>query len=392
MSSGMQIENLQSGSFTHKKISSKPVFLLASFLIAILALVLFGLAIVYSAVHGNEDYSFSRQLQGVIIGAIFMLLVSRVNYRAFSGFTNVFLVISIALILMPHLPFIGVDTKGAQSWVSLLGVQFQPGELAKITVILFAASLLSKYKGKLDDPTEYIKCLAMLMLPFLAVMTQPDLGTGLVYLCIAMVALFVGGSKLKYLAITLGFFIAAILLVFAVDNFFYNATGEYKLLKEYQRARLLVFIDPTYASSDEGYNLTQSLIAIGSGGFSGKGYMMSTQATLGFLPEAPTDFIFCVLSEELGFIGVVVLLLLYAALLFVCFKIASKSVDVFGSIIVLSVVGMWLFHILENIGMCCGLMPITGIPLPFISYGSSFMLVNFCLLGLMYSVLRQVSK
>ena len=138
--------------------------------------------------------------------------------------------------------------------------------------------------------------------------------------------------------------------------------------------------------SDEGYNLQQAMIAIGSGGLFGQGYMQGTQHALGILPEAPTDFIFCVLAEELGFFGVLVLLGLYIALVVIAFRIARSSNDMFGLVLVMSIVGMWLFQILENIGMTCGLMPITGIPLPFMSYGSSFMMVNFALLGLIGSV------
>ena len=140
--------------------------------------------------------------------------------------------------------------------------------------------------------------------------------------------------------------------------------------------------DPT----GEGYNLNQAKIAIGSGGLFGQGLFQGTQHALGILPEAPTDFIFCVLAEELGFVGVTILLTLYIALVMICFNIARQSNDLFGMLIVMCIVGMWLFQILENIGMDCGLMPITGIPLPFMSYGSSFMMVNFIMLGMIGSV------
>lgn len=165
-----------------------------------------------------------------------------------------------------------------------------------------------------------------------------------------------------------------------------NGEVEYHFLKNYQRQRLFVFIDPENDTSDSGYNLRQAQIAIGSGGFFGKGLLNGTQAALKFLPEAPTDFIFCVLAEELGFIGVVILLGLYAALIVVSLKIAKATDDLFGKLLVVCCVGMWVFQIFENVGMCCGLMPITGIPLPFISYGSSFMIVNCVMLGFIGSV------
>ena len=165
-----------------------------------------------------------------------------------------------------------------------------------------------------------------------------------------------------------------------------NGEVEYHFLKNYQRQRLFVFIDPENDTSDSGYNLRQAQIAIGSGGFFGKGLLNGTQAALKFLPEAPTDFIFCVLAEELGFIGVVILLGLYAALIVVSLKIAKATDDLFGKLLVVCCVGMWVFQIFENVGMCCGLMPITGIPLPFISFGSSFMIVNCVMLGFIGSV------
>ena len=298
---------------------------------------------------------------------------------------SVLLVINVALILSPHLPVIGVTTMGATSWINV-GMQIQPGEFAKVTVILLDASVMARYGGKLDDPREYIKALAYIAIPFLAIMTQPDLGTGLVYLVIGAVTLVMGGARLKYLLITLGAFVAAIVAVFAVDEVLKRATGEYQLLKQYQRNRLLVFLDPSADTSDSGYNLQQAMIAIGSGGLLGKGLGNATQSTLGFLPEAPTDFIFCVLAEQFGFLGVMVLLGLYLALILICCRIARGASTLFGTLVVCGVIGMWLFQIMENIGMDIGLMPITGIPLPFMSYGSSFMVVNFALLGLIGSV------
>lgn len=355
------------------------------FLAVVALLVCYGLVVVWSATYSDVDYSFKRQALGVAAGAVMMLLVWQIDYERFANMWPVFLVVSLALILSPHLPLIGVEAKGAQSWIKI-GIQLQPGEFAKVTVVLFAASLMARYGGRLSQPLEYCKVVGLLLLPFLAIMTQPDLGTGLVYLFIAAMALIMGGARLKYLIITLILGILAIAAVFAVDEVIMNNTGEYKLLKQYQRNRLLVFLDPEGDLSGEGYNLAQAKIAIGSGGLFGKGLLGATQSTHGFLPEAPTDFIFCVLAEELGFVGVAGLLALYIALITLCVRIAKSSTDLFGTLIVMCVVGMWLFQILENIGMTCGLMPITGIPLPFMSYGSSFMLVNFIMLGMIGSV------
>ena len=358
------------------------------FLVVIVLLTLYGLLVVYSAVSADEDYSFSRQLAGVGIGVVVMAVIWAFDYRRLSDYTIVFLIINVVLILSPHLPVIGVNTMGATSWVKIGPLpQLQPGEFAKITVILLDASIMARYQGRLDDLQEYLKAVGMMLVPFVCIMTQPDLGTGLVYLFIAAVALVVGGANRRFLIITLLVCIGLVVLVFVFDEVLKGASGEYKLLKQYQRDRLLVFMNQGSSDlTDEGYNLQQAMIAIGSGGLFGQGYMQGSQHALGILPEAPTDFIFCVLAEELGFFGVMVLLALYIALVVIGFRIAGASSDMFGVLIVMCILGMWLFHILENIGMTCGLMPITGIPLPFMSYGTSFMIMNFALLGFMGSV------
>ena len=356
------------------------------FILVIALLVSYGLVILMSAIANDPDYSFTNQLTGVALGVVFMVLVWRFDYRRLSDFTTIFLVVSIVLILSPHVPGLGTDAgMGAKNWIKL-GIQVQPGEFAKITVILLDASIMARYGGRLDDPREYAKALGLMLIPFACIMTQPDLGTGLVYLFIGAVALVVGGARPEYLLITLGLFIAAIVAVFVVDQGIHDATGEYKLLKQYQRNRLLVFLDPDIDPTGESYNLKQAQIAIGSGGLFGKGLFQGTQHALGILPEPATDFIFCVLAEELGFFGVMVLLALYTALVLICFRIAGASSDLFGMLIVMGVVGMWLFQILENIGMDCGLMPITGIPLPFVSYGATGMVMNFIMLGMIGSV------
>lgn len=357
--------------------------------VVVVLLVGLGLTVVYSAVSHNSNYSFMRQLTTVLVGAVVMVAIWQFDYRRIGNMVWLFLILNVALILSPHLPVIGVDVNGAQSWVKI-GIQLQPGEFAKVTVILLAASVVARYGGHLDDPKEYLKSLAILLIPFFCIMTQPDLGTGLVYLFIAATALVVGGAHPKFLILTLMVGVVAVIAVFAVDELLKyqlaDGTWEYRLLRNYQRNRLLVFLNPEADTSASGYNLRQAQIAIGSGGLFGKGLGNGTQASLNFLPEAPTDFIFCVLAEELGFLGACILIALYASLVVICFRIAQGANDLFGSLLVMCTVGMWLFQILENIGMDCGLMPITGIPLPFVSYGSSFMFVNFVMLGFIGSV------
>lgn len=356
------------------------------FIISFVLLTLYGLIVSFSAVSGDADYNFSRQVIGVLVGAVLCVLVWRMDYHQLADNVTVFLVINIVLILMPHVPLIGLESNGALSWVKIGPVSFQPGEFAKVTVILLDACVVARYRGKLDDMREYLKAFFIMAIPFVCIMTQPDLGTGLVYLFIEMVALLVGGAKPSFIIGTIAIAAGLIIAVFLLDPIMDAAFGKDVLLKSYQRARLLVFMDSSYDPTGDGYNLQQAKIAIGSGGLLGKGFMQATQSTLGFLPEAPTDFVFCVLAEEFGFIGALLLLGLYIALIVNSFKVARSSNDLFGSVTVMCIVGMWCFQILENIGMTCGLMPITGIPLPFVSYGSSFMVVNFICLGLIGSV------
>ncbi len=355
------------------------------FLFFMIVLVAYGLLVQFSATASDADYSFSRQLMGVAVGVVLFVLITRMDYHVLSGYTTVFLIINVVLLLSPHIPGIGVEVNGGQSWINV-GIQLQPGEFAKVTVVLLAASVMARYGGRLNDLREFIKALLILAVPFICVMTQPDLGTGLVYLMIAGFALIIGGANWRFIVVTIAVLVALVAAILMIDPLLDQLFGHDVLLKDYQKSRLTVFLDPTHDTSGDGYNLQQAKIAIGSGGLLGKGFMQATQSSLGFLPEAPTDFVFCVLAEEFGFIGAVILMVFYIGLIVCSVNVARNSGDLFGTIIVICVVGMWLFQILENIGMTCGLMPITGIPLPFISYGSSFMIVNFMMLGLINSV------
>lgn len=359
-------------------------------LIVMVALTAYGLVICYSATMGEDDYNIMRQFLGTALGIVLCVLLYHFNYKVFEKLSTPLLIVSVVLILSPHLPIIGVEAMGARSWVKI-GMQFQPGEFAKVTVILFAASLMAKYNGKLDDLKEYCKVIVQMAIPFICIMTQPDLGTGLVYFVICGVVVVCGGARARYIVATIIIIVLAFMALLAVDEVLKeplsDGTYEYKLLKNYQRNRLFVFLNQgDIDSSSEGYNLEQAMIAIGSGGAFGKGLGNGTQSSLGFLPEAPTDFIFCVLCEELGFVGAFALIALYAALLFITIKIGRESGSFFGMLICIGVATMWLFQILENIGMCSGIMPITGIPLPFVSYGSSFMIMNFACVGLLANI------
>lgn len=356
-----------------------------SFYLFALLLVGYGLIVQFSATSADADYSFARQLSGVAVGMVLFVLITRMDYHALSGYTTLFLIINVVLLLSPHLPGIGVEVNGGRSWINI-GTQIQPGEFAKITMVLLAASVMARYGGRLTDLREYLKALGIMAVPFICVMTQPDLGTGLVYLVIAAFALIIGGADWRFMVGTVLAIVALCAAILIIDPIADQIAGHDVLLKDYQKSRLMVFSDSTYDTSGDGYNSQQAKIAIGSGGLLGKGFMQATQSSMGFLPEAPTDFVFCILAEEFGFVGALILLAFYIGLIVTSVRVARGASDLFGTIIVICIVGMWLFQILENIGMDCGLMPITGIPLPFISYGSSFMVVNFVMLGLINSV------
>jgi rod shape determining protein RodA len=254
-----------------------------------------------------------------------------------------------------------------------------------VTIILMAA-LVSAYRGKLNTGKDYVKICFFMFVPIVLIMLQPDLGTGMVLLVIGLVILFTGGANRRWFLITILALLTVVVIAFAADPMVDQMIGHDTFIKDYQKDRLLVFLDNDIDPGGVSYNLAQSKIAIGSGGFSGKGFGMATQAVLGFLPEAPTDFIFCVLAEQFGFVGALALLLLFLWLLASAFATAQITEDLFGSLIIMGIMAMWTFQIVENIGMDCGIMPITGIPLPFVSYGSSFMLVNFAAIGLILSV------
>jgi rod shape determining protein RodA len=248
------------------------------------------------------------------------------------------------------------------------------------------AALTARFRGKIDSALDFLKVVACLLVPLACIMLQPDLGTGMVFFAIGITILFTGGARRRWLIIATLATVALVAFALFIDPILDQWMGSDVFLKQYQKDRLLVFLNADLDPTGVGYNIQQAKIAIGSGGLFGKGLTMGTQSGLGFLPEAPTDFIFCVLAEELGFMGSLALILLYCLLIAAAFRIALKAGDLFGTLIVMGIIGMWTFQILENIGMTCGLMPITGIPLPFMSYGSSFMIVNFMALGLILSV------
>ncbi|HET6499108.1 MAG TPA: rod shape-determining protein RodA [Coriobacteriia bacterium] len=349
-----------------------PLVLCATLLLA------YGSVVVNSAVSGfgAGDAMFERHLVGMMLGLLPLAALWAFDYRRLSRWLGPLVAFNAFLIVSPLIPGLGATARGATAWLEIGGVRlFQPSEPAKIITIVIMAIVISRYGGVIERPRDVMRVLAYLALPFGLILLQPDLGTGLVLIFITMGMLLVGGLKPRYFLV-LG-------LVGAIALGAVLSTG---LLAEYQENRLLVFVQPDRDPHGAGYNLQQSKIAIGSGGLSGAGLGQGTQSNLDFLPERHTDFVFAVLGEELGFLGAVMLLGLYLALLMTALEIATSARDFMGSLIAVGLISMWTFQILQNVGMTMGLMPITGIPLPFMSYGSSFMIANLAGIGMLLSV------
>lgn len=278
---------------------------------------------------------------------------------------------------------VGSHTKVAQRTIDFGAFLLQPSELAKIMIIIFFASYLSRRQGEIQHLKDLIPCFLYFAVPIGLVFIQPDLGTSLVFIVIFFGMLYLAGARPSLLLGVLGSSLAVIVLALGLH---FSPLHMPLPLKDYQLSRLVVFINPYLDSQGDGWHVIQSLVAIGSGGLWGKGLYHGSQVQLNFLPEHHTDFIFSVIGEELGFLGAGILLLLYYNMISRTLTMAFQARDSFGRLMIGGIICMWLFHILENIGMTIGIMPITGIPLPFMSYGGSFMLTNMIAVGLILNV------
>ena len=347
------------------------------FILTMVVLMAGGLAFIYSASSRSEGTVLTeltqRQVQWILVGMGLFALVVVADYRRIGK--SAWAAYAVSLVLLVLVLLMGKKIYGAVRWLSLFGVQIQPAEFAKLGTILMLARFLS-YPGRdLVDPRTLFKALGLVALPMLLIMRQPDLGTASTLVPVAMAMLFVGGVPPRYL-----FLLVALAVLAAVPGWF--------LLHEYQQERILVFFDPSRDPLGTGWNSIQSGIAVGSGGLTGKGFMMGTQNILGFLPRtvAPTDFIFSVIGEETGFVGSATLLALFAVLVGGCLRAALVSRDKLGRVLSVGVITLLFSHIFVNMAMTVGLMPITGLPLPLVSYGGSFMMCTMLGLGLVQSV------
>ena len=284
------------------------------------------------------------------------------------------IIYAINIILLIAILVIGKEIKSSKSWIIIGPMRFQPSEIVKIGFILTFAKQLER-KGDIINSIKGLIQLMLYLLPILGlILLQPDFGTGLVFIFFSFFMLYAAGLNYKFI---LGVGTIGIISVPALWLYY---------LKPYQKHRILVFFNPELDPLGSGYHVIQSKIAVGSGQFLGKGLFKGTQNNLGFIPERHTDFIFSIIGEELGLLGSMIIILLFLWLIMRCMYIAKISKDNYGKYITVGVMSMFLFHVLENIGMTIGIMPVTGIPLPFISYGGSSLLTNMIAIGLVLNV------
>lgn len=363
----------------------RSVFKNTDYLILILALVLcvIGVIGIYSAGVNStsSDTEYLKQLIWIGISLSLMFVVWIMDYHVSSVIGMIgYPIILILLVVVLFTP----EINGASSWFNIGSIQIQPSEFMKIAYILLLAKYIDYVYTKGKDAINKFKYIALALcifaVPVVLIMLQPDFGTALVFASITFFMLFKSGLSYKYvIALILVVIIAAPLLYFFV-------------LSDYQQERIQVFFNPEQEPLGAGYNAIQSKIAVGSGMLFGTGLTKGTQTQWGYLPVKSSDFIFSVISEEMGFILSALIVVIFVVLLYRILKVAETSKDRLGSTIAAGVFGMFFFHFLENIGMTIGLMPITGIPLPFVSYGGSSMLTNFIALALVLCVSSRRQK
>lgn len=339
-----------------------------------------GIVFIHSAtLHDPGGYDeFKKQAFYMVVGLACMFVVAFVDYHRWERWALPIYAVNLALLIFILIK--GHSYLGAQRWIQLGPIQFQPSEPAKLTIAITIAALMCR--GTYTKLWDLATPLAVVAIPALLILKQPDLGTTLVIMAILTTQLFFGLPNLLDFAIYFTGLVSA--AAFVVTS---NA-----ILKPFQKARLLVFLDPKADPQGAGWNLNQSKIAVGSGEFFGKGLYHGTQTQLNFVPEHSRDFIFTVVGEETGFLGALVLIAFYCVVIAGGLQAMFAARDRFGFLLAAGIVAMFAFHIVVNIGMTVGIMPITGIPLPFMSYGGSSVITNFIAVGILLNIHMQRDK
>lgn len=357
-------------------------------LTAVGLLVAVGLLMVYSATFdrvsmtGSDPFFFvKKQLIAVAIGTVGLVLMLFFDYRLPDGVGKILYVINIVLLILVLL--VGSERNGSKSW--LWGIQ--PAEFSKIIMVVLFGKYLSE-RESLKSFYDFIGPFLFMVPSLLLIMLQPDLGTSLVFIFFTFIMMYIAGAPGKKLLTLILIAVLGVTGLFVSHKYFDTPLP----VKQYQINRLTSFINPEKDAQGSGWNVIQAIIAVGSGRFSGKGWLQGTQGRLGYLPENHTDFIFAILCEELGFVGGFVVLLLFFILIWRGLRIAYQARDKAGNIIASGILSVFFFHVVENVGMNIGLMPITGIPLPFISSGGSSMISSLISVGVLLNIWMRHSK
>ena len=350
--------------------------------LVVLALMLaaFGALMVYSATHARLDaeglsarYFLDRQVIFAVVGVVAMTALALFSYRRLKAWAWLAYAVSVILLMMVLSPA-GTKVAGAQRWLAIGIFQIQPSEIAKLALIIALAAILADRKGS-PIFVDVLKCIVLVAVPAFFIYMQPDLGTLLVVLAILGGMLLVAGTRMRLLLLLV---VLSAVATFAILNL--------GILDDYQEARLRTFFDPAADPQRTGYNLAQSKIAIGSGQFTGRGLFHGTQTNLRFVPEQHTDFIFTVVGEELGFLGAGLFVVMFGFFVWRGVRISMMAKDHFGTLLAAGIVSMFAFQGFVNVGMTMGISPITGIPLPFVSYGGSSLIASFLATGVLLNI------
>lgn len=352
----------------------------------------FSTMVIYSATIDNQQFGPQRlyydNIRNYVVGFIVMFMAAMFDYRWLQKI--VYALYGLGIILLVGIFFFGSEINNAQGWYKLpAGLSFQPAELMKLLLIIMIAHMLAKSKGEtLSTLREVVPIAIIVLIPFVLVLIQPDLGNAIIYLVIMLGMLWIGNIKYSHVAIGLVIFIVALIASYnlyqayhAEITEFFKAQGKGHWVK-----RIDTFLDPEQADPNASYQLRKSMTAIGSGRFTGDGFLQGNSVHNNYIPYAYSDAIFVVIAEEFGFLGSSILLLIYFLMLYRMIIASIHSSTFFGSYMIIGIVSYFVFQIFENIGMLLGIMPITGITLPFISYGGTSLIMNMLSIGIVMSI------
>ena len=334
-----------------------------------------GMVALFSATQNSEYTEFKRQFQWIVVSIPIVIVCVMVDYNNITKISpylyGIILIFLVGVLFTP-------EVNGASSWFVVGESTFQPSEIAKVFLILFLAFIMGilqrKGKNEINKLWKIGICLLIVAVPTLLIMMQPDYGTAFAFIISAALMLFISGIKIRYVIVTILLLIIIVPLAYVY------------VLPEHAKARIDVFLNPEQDPRGAGYNIIQSKLAIGAGQLTGMGMFKGNQTQLGFLYPKTTDFIFAVIGEEFGFVISAIIIIIYVILITKAIYIAKTAKDDTGSYIAMGIAGVLFFHMVENIGMTMGLLPITGIPLPFVSYGGNNMLTNFICIGLLLNI------